>query len=101
MTTLTGTAGNDTLNGTIADDVMDGLAGADKMVGGAGSDTYYVENAGDVVVEAANGGAFDTVSTSVTLTSLAANVELVRLTGAGAINAVGNNLNNWLDGNLA
>ena len=41
---LTGFDGNDTLNGG---------AGADTLIGGAGNDTYVVDNAGDVVTEAA------------------------------------------------
>ena len=35
---------------------LDGGAGADIMTGGAGNDTYVVDNAGDVVTEAAAGG---------------------------------------------
>ena len=47
MTRLLGGAGNDTLNGG---------AGADTMAGGAGNDTYFVDNAADVVNEAAGQG---------------------------------------------
>ena len=35
---------------------MDGGLGADWMAGGAGDDSYVVDDAGDVVVELANGG---------------------------------------------
>src|SRR4051812_16755860 len=48
---LTGTAGDDTLNGFAGNDQLDGGVGADRMVGGPGDDIYYVDNAGDVVIE--------------------------------------------------
>ena len=44
---LTGNAGNN---------VLDGGAGADQMSGGLGNDTYVVDDAGDAVIENANGG---------------------------------------------
>jgi len=49
------------------------------------------------VVEVANEG-IDTVQSSVTHT-LAANVEILFLTGTSAINGTGNALANWLKGN--
>ena len=39
MTTLTGTAGNDTLLGSVDGDVLDGSAGEDTLLGDAGNDT--------------------------------------------------------------
>ena len=67
------------------------------MVGGAGNDTYVVDNAGDVVTEAAGAGT-DTVQASVSYV-LAANVENLTLTGSAAINGTGNALANVLTGN--
>ena len=103
--TLTGTAavnatGNalaNALTGNAAANVLDGGAGADTMAGGAGNDTYVVDNAGDVVTEAASEGT-DLVQSSVSYTA-AANVENLTLTGTAALNATGNDLANALTGN--
>src|SRR6185369_17234000 len=51
--TLIGGAGNDTLNGGGGNDTLYGGLGADAMAGGSGNDTYYVDVAGDQVIEAA------------------------------------------------
>ncbi|WP_229448279.1 calcium-binding protein [Massilia sp. CF038] len=97
--TLVGTWGSDTINGLAGDDVLDGGLGADTLVGGTGNDSYYVDDQGDVVVEAGGGGN-DIVYASVRQT-LSANVERLTLTGHGAIYGIGNNLNNILTGNAA
>ena len=53
---LTGDNAANTLTGNAANNVIDGGKGADTMTGGAGNDTYVLDNAGDVVIEASNGG---------------------------------------------
>lgn len=94
---LNGGSGNDTLNGGSGNDTMVGGVGADTMAGGFGNDTYYVDSAGDVVVEGAFFGGTDTVQSTVSHT-LAANVENLQLQGT-AITGVGNALGNSISGN--
>jgi hypothetical protein len=69
------------------------------MTGGIGNDTYVVDHTGDLTTELASEGT-DLVQSSITWT-LAANVENLTLTGAGAINGTGNTANNSLVGNAA
>ncbi len=96
---LDGGAGNDTLVGSYGADWLDGGTGRDLMAGGAGHDAYVVDDAGDVVLEAAYAGT-DTVRASLSHT-LSENVEALVLTGADAISGTGNELANTLTGNAA
>lgn len=76
---------------------LQGTAAADILIGLNGNDTYIVNNAGDQVVEAANGGGGDTVQTSLTTYTLAANVENLTFIGASTAASViwtGNELGN-------
>lgn len=98
--TLNGGAGNDNLSGGAGNDTLDGGTGADVMAGGAGNDTYYVDNVGDVVVEALKNG-IDTVISSVSWNMNGPIVENLTLVGGLAINGTGNSLDNVIIGNGA
>jgi Ca2+-binding RTX toxin-like protein len=95
--TLTGAAGNDLLYGGAGKDKLDGGAGADVMDGGLDDDIYVVDDAGDMVIEAAGGG-IDIVNASVSH-ALSAEVENLTLTGSAAIDGLGNALANKITGN--
>lgn len=94
---ITGNAAANVIGGGAGNDTLNGGAGADRMTGGAGDDRFIVDNAGDLVIEAAAGGT-DTVESSVTHV-LAAEVEILKLTGTAAINGTGNALANAISGN--
>ncbi|EGF90872.1 hemolysin-type calcium-binding repeat 2 copies family protein [Asticcacaulis biprosthecium C19] len=95
--TLTGTAnlsgtGNDLAN------VLTGNSGNNILTGGLGDDIYYIQNAGDSVVEQHLQGT-DTVVSTVTYSLFGRAIELLTLTGTADINATGNGLSNSLIGN--
>ena len=85
------------LFGNTGNNLLDGGAGADAMSGGAGNDTYFVDNAGDAVIESAGQGN-DAVFASVNY-GLTANVENLVLQGGADLQGFGNGLANALFGN--
>ncbi len=78
---LDGGAGDDLLVGGAGDDELAGGEGANRIEGGAGDDSYYVDDARDVLVEAANAGT-DRVYASVDVV-LGANIENLVIQGSG------------------
>ena len=96
---LFGLGGNDTLNGGAGNDTLDGGSGKDLMAGGTGNDIYFVDDAGDRIVELAGADSkFDTVEASVSYV-LSANIESLFLAGDSNLNGTGNTLDNSITGN--
>ena len=86
--TYTTTGGNTatvtvTVSGVDTNDVLYDSAGIDSLAGGIGDDLYYVNNTGDVVIEAANAGN-DIVGATVNYTlSENHNIEVLSMLGSG------------------
>jgi trimeric autotransporter adhesin len=87
---------SNTLTGNDGNNALDGGLGADRLVGGLGDDIYFLDDAGDVTVEAAGAGT-DAVYASLSWT-LTSNVENLVLTGLGNLNGTGNGLANTITG---
>ncbi|HMG48227.1 MAG TPA: Calx-beta domain-containing protein [Allosphingosinicella sp.] len=99
---LFGTAGADTINGFGGNDVIDGLGGDDTLTGGPGDDTFYVDSAGDTVIEAVGEGN-DRVLASVSYVLMAGaeveTLEALNPNDTTAINLQGNEFANRIIGN--
>jgi len=118
--TLDGGADNDSLLGGDGADYLNGGTGIDTMTGGSGNDAYFVDAAGDVLIESVTDNTLDqqtfsmghdndVVIASVSYT-LAADVAVEDMMAAGAltgvstndaINLTGNDLGQCLIGNEA
>ena len=98
--TLSGNGGDDFLVGGAGADVLVGGAGADVMAGGAESDNYYVDDAGDTVIENPGEGTVDTVFFTDVAGVLSAEVEYGFSLGTAA-SLTGNSADNVLIGGYA
>jgi Ca2+-binding RTX toxin-like protein len=98
---FTGNELANTILGNSGINVLNGAGGADVLVGYGGNDTYYVDNIGDVIIEA--GGGFEAVYASVSYAlTVGAEVEWLSTDatyGTGAINLTGNDAGNYVLGN--
>ena len=97
---VNGGAGNDTLYGGAGNDRLSGRAGVDAMYGGSGNDRYYVDDAGDSVLEYAGEGTDDYVYSTIDYT-LAAGADIERLyanAGIIGLSLTGNELANRITG---
>lgn len=68
------------------------------LAGGAGNDIYVIDNAGDLVVEAADGGLNDTVVSTISV-NLGGTLESAYLLGTGSNSVTGNAAANLIYGN--
>ncbi|WP_298192439.1 calcium-binding protein [Novosphingobium sp.] len=103
----TGNALDNTITGNDSSNTLDGGLGADRLIGGAGSDRYFIDNAGDTIVDSA--GAGDTAITSISYVA-ARGIEIIATfasrdpaTGAfqpstADLNLTGNSADNFIDG---
>jgi Ca2+-binding RTX toxin-like protein len=101
---LEGGAGNDSLIGGTGDDTLLGGTGRDRLEGGAGNDWFFVDDANDVVVEAADDGTADRVLVSVSYTlGEGVHVEDLRTTNNSGLDQIdlmiGNSLSQRIVGN--
>jgi large repetitive protein len=96
---LTGGIGADTLSGGDGNDTLDGGTDADSLVGGLGNDVFLIDNAGDIVVEAAAAGT-DEIRTTLNTQTIAslANIENLTFIGAGNFTGTGNTGANSITG---
>lgn len=96
---LYGDAGADSIYGYSGDDTLGGGVDnlADTLVGGTGNDLYLVNSANDLITENLSEGT-DTVESTATNYTLAANIEDAYL-ATGGVNLTGNALNNFIEGN--
>ncbi|MBX7542092.1 calcium-binding protein [Qipengyuania sphaerica] len=90
-----GDNGDDRLYGQADDDTLIGGAGNDEMVGGTGNDIYFVDDAGDSVLELAGEGN-DGVIAGLDYV-LGDNVEILRMR-TGDFDGTGNGLDNIVRG---
>ena len=97
--TILGVNGADSLVGGGGNDTLNGGLGADTMAGGTGDDTYYVDNAGDIAIEAVGEG-IDRVYTTTSYALIAGSeIEFLCTTGAASsLTLTGNGFANNLTG---
>ena len=99
---LTGNEFKNALLGNAGANSLNGRGGADVMTGYAGDDRYFVDDAGDRVVEAKDGGA-DAVFANVNYTleggQAVETLATFSVTGTTPINLMGNEFANALIGN--
>lgn len=98
MGTFVGTSGDDVLVGGGVPDSLNGRAGADSMTGGAGNDVYFVDNAGDTVVEVGGEGDDRVYVTGTWVLGVNQSVETLIVYSDLGATVAGNNLANRIYG---
>ena len=99
---LTGNGIGNVIYGNAGANALNGSGGADYMVGFGGDDVYFVDTAGDIVVEDVNGGRDVVYSSSSYILAAGSSVEIlstISVVGTDAIDLTGNGIGNVLYGN--
>ena len=97
---LDGGAGNDILEGGDGADTLIGGIGGDRLIGGLGDDAYYVDSAGDLVIENNKEGTDTVISTMTNYTLTSAVENLTFNTPRGNCSGIGNDLANVIVGDV-
>ncbi len=87
----------DTIQGGGGADTLYGYAGADSLAGGAGNDLYFVDQAGDMILDPSGR---DRVIAEISW-SLGSGLEELQLEGAAALTGTGNGADNLMFGSSA
>lgn len=98
MATYVGTSGDDVLVGGGVGDSLNGRVGADSMTGGGGNDVYFVDNAGDTVVEVGGEGDDRVYVTGTWVLGVNQSVETLLVYSDAGAKVTGNNLANRIYG---
>jgi len=98
---LTGSPYDDVLRALGTTSIIDGGAGGDFMEGRNGSDIYYVDNSGDLVIEAAGGGTDEVRVRNLGSFTLPTYVEKLTNSTNHIFWGAGNNLANEINGGTA
>jgi trimeric autotransporter adhesin len=94
---ITGNGGSDTLRAGSGSDTLIAGGAADTLIGGSGTDTFVINNSADVL-QSISSAAGNTVDSSVSY-SMATNITVLTLTGAGNLAATGNGASNTIAAN--
>ncbi len=98
----TGNALDNLVIGNAGTNFIDGGAGADTLQGGLGDDQYYVDNAGDVVIEEDDAGMDGVVCLGISFSLVGTGVERLYLDSGGSsvanTHGTGNALDNLIRG---
>ena len=94
---LTGNTLANNITANTGNDTLIAGTGVATLIGGTGNDTFMVDNASDVITEAANAG--DNIEQTSVSIALATNVQNLTGTGSAALTLTGNTGNDVITGN--